>query len=134
MGMVKKILGGEVRDNHGKYGNEGKIGIRKCGKKRKYAGGGTSAGHAQEDFGRGSARQTWEVRERREVWDKKMHEEKGRGMWKSTLEEGTREGMLKRILLGKVPEVQKIEGSAGEKGSTGMWSVTHAKKQSLAGK
>ena len=34
------------------------------------------SGHAQQDFGRGSAEQTWEVRERREVWDKEMQEGK----------------------------------------------------------
>ena len=38
--MLNRILGGEVRDKHGKYGNDGKYGIRKCSKrKRKYMGG-----------------------------------------------------------------------------------------------
>ena len=32
--------------------------------------------HAQQDFGRGSAGQTWEVLERREVWNKEMQEGK----------------------------------------------------------
>ena len=45
-------------------------------KERKYAAGGTSSRHAQENFGRGSAGQTWKVRGRREVLDKEMQEGK----------------------------------------------------------
>ena len=61
-------------DKNRKYGNEWKYGIRKCRKKKKYtegkvkgyktkyAGGETSSGHAQEDFGRKSAGQdNWEA-------------------------------------------------------------------------
>ena len=40
-------------------------------KERKYAGRGTPRGHAQEDFGKGSAGHTWVVRERREVWERR---------------------------------------------------------------
>ena len=43
--------------------NIGSTGGRVKEKGRKYAGGGTWSGHAQQDFGRGSAEQTWEVRE-----------------------------------------------------------------------
>ena len=35
-GMLNRILGGEVRDKHEKYGKEGKYGIRKCRRERKY--------------------------------------------------------------------------------------------------
>ena len=67
---LNRILGGEERDKHGKYGNEEKGsageenpggkeihggGGRVEGCKRKYAGGGTWSGHAQQNFGRGSA-------------------------------------------------------------------------------
>ena len=31
--MLNRILGGDVRDKHGKYGNEGKYGIRKYRRK-----------------------------------------------------------------------------------------------------
>ena len=64
VGMPKRILGGKVWDMHEKYG------MRKCrrkmkymgvkgreGSERKYAGGGASSGHVQEDFGSVSAGQ-----------------------------------------------------------------------------
>ena len=34
--MLKRILGEEIRNKHGKYGNEEKYGIRKCKRKWKY--------------------------------------------------------------------------------------------------
>ena len=36
--MLKRILGEEVRDKHGKYGNEEKYEKRKCKRERKYMG------------------------------------------------------------------------------------------------
>ena len=57
------------------YGNAGGKGstweerVERC--ERKYAGGGTWSGHAQQDFGRGSAGQNRKYRELKEVQEKK---------------------------------------------------------------
>ena len=55
-GMLNRILEGEVREKHGKYGNEGKYEKRKCGRKRKYMGGkgrGMRGSTLEEGFGAG---------------------------------------------------------------------------------
>ena len=46
------------------------------GKGRNYAGGETWSKHAQQDFGKRTTEQMWEVRERKEVSKKKMLERK----------------------------------------------------------
>ena len=66
MGMLKRILGREVRVKYRKYGNEGKYGIRKCRRKRKYMGG----------MGRG-------------VWSSTLYEGPQPGMPKGILEGST---------------------------------------------
>ena len=76
--MLNRILGGVVRDKHGKYENKGKYGISKyrrerkyMGRKgigiceRKYDGGEIWSGHAQVDFGRGSVGQNGKYRRKR---------------------------------------------------------------------
>ena len=68
--MLNRILGEEVRDNQGKYENEGKYGIRKCRRQRKHVEGKGRgmwkevrwSGHAQEDFGISVGQSNWEVR------------------------------------------------------------------------
>ena len=46
-------------------------------KGRKYAGGGAWSGHVQQDFGRKTAGQTWEVREKEMQEGKEVHGGKG---------------------------------------------------------
>ena len=58
-------------------------------------------------------------------------------MKESMVGEGPGARMLNRILEGKYGtkwKVLGIKGSAGGKGSTGMWNETQANQQSLAGK
>ena len=96
------------------------------GNGRKYAGGGIQSGHAQQDLGRASVGQTWEVRKRREARvkesqeGKEVHGKKGyRDVKVSTLAE--RQQDFGRGITGN-------EESAGGKGNTGMWNETQAKQ------
>ena len=83
---------------------------------RKYVGGGIWSGHAHQDFGRESAGQTLEVRERKMQEGKEVHGKKGRGMWGSTLEERPGAGMLTRILGEKVRDKHWKYGNEGKYG------------------
>ena len=85
------------------------------------------------------------MREGREVRDKEMQEgkevhmeRKGRWMeevrWRKDLSGRAQEDFGRESAGQNIWKVRKIEGSAGEKGSTGMQSKTQSKEQSLAGK
>ena len=68
---------GKEKNRHNievKSTTQGSMGGNGKGKGRKYGGGATWSEHAQQDFGRGSAEQTWEVGERREMRDKEIQE------------------------------------------------------------
>ena len=74
------------------------------GKGRKYAGGGTWSGQAQQDFGRGSAGQIGKYREKKE-----MQEEK------EVRECGTRRNLNKNTKCKQSQLMQKIQGTNKKK-------------------
>ena len=69
----EKRITGTIEKNQGKMHNIGKYGGGRV-KGRKCAGGETWSGHAQQNFGRESAGQKWEIRERREIRRKEMQD------------------------------------------------------------